>query len=58
MKPILKQYGTLIMSIVAAAAIILTALLTKGTEHQNAWFYVFCIWCILFAVCEMYSKKK
>ena len=58
MKPIVKQFGTIIISVIAAFAILGAAWWSKGTEHENAWLYVFCIWCVLFAAFEVYSKKK
>ena len=51
----LKKYGLVIFALIGALAIIGTALWSKGT---NAWFYVFCIWLILYSALEVYSRKK
>jgi hypothetical protein len=58
MKPILRIFGGAIIGIITAIAIIATAYLLKGTEHENAWFYILAVGLVLIAAFEMYSKNK
>jgi len=53
-----KRYGQILLSVVASIAIIGTALLTRGTENENAFFYVLAIYFVLMAVLEVYSRNK
>ena len=58
MTPTFKKNGTLIMSVIAAITMLATAYLTKGSEYENAWLYVFVIWSFLFAAFEAYDNHK
>jgi ABC-type polysaccharide/polyol phosphate export permease len=58
MTPTFRKYGQIILALISALAIIGTALIADGTEYENAWLYVFCIWFILFLAFEVYSRKK
>ena len=58
MTPTFKKNGTIIMSVIAAIAILATAYLAKGSEYENAWLYVFVIWSFLFAAFEVYYNYK
>jgi hypothetical protein len=48
----------MLLSIVTAVAIIVTAWLTKGTEHENAWLYVLVVYAALSAALEIYLARK
>lgn len=58
MTSFIKQFGPLILAIVGVLAIVATAWFGKDTEYENAFFYVFCIWLILYSIFEVYSKRK
>ena len=58
MTPTFKKNGTIIMSVIAAIAILATAYLAKGSEYENAWLYIFVIWSFLFAAFEVYYNYK
>ena len=53
-----KRYGQVLLSVIAAIAIIGTALLTRGTENENAFFYVVMIWLLLMAALELYARNR
>jgi hypothetical protein len=46
------------LGIITAIAIIVTALLTKGTEHENAWLYILGVYAILSAALEIYLSRR
>lgn len=48
----------IILSVIVAITIIATALMWKGTEHENAWLYITCIWIVLLPIIDLYSAKK
>lgn len=52
-----KRNGMILLSVIGAIAIIGTALLTRGTENEGAFFYVLAIWFVLFGAFEVYSRK-
>lgn len=52
------KHGAVIISLFTALAIIATALLTRDTEYENAWFIVFCVGSVLSAFFEIYSRKQ
>lgn len=54
----LKNHGAVIIYIITAIAIIVTALLLKNTEYENAWFYIFAVGSVLASLVEVYSKTK
>lgn len=59
MSPLFRKYGSVIISVIGAIAIIVTALLTSGTEHNDTgWLYAFCVWLAAFFIFEAYSKKS
>lgn len=58
MKPIVRIFGGAIIGIITAIAIIVTAYLLKGTEYENAWFYILAIGLVLITAFELYSKNK
>lgn len=53
-----KKHGALIIYIITAIAIIVTALLLKDTEYENVWFYIFAVGSVLASLVEVYSKKN
>lgn len=53
-----KRNAVIVLSVTGAAAIIGTALLTKGTEYEGAFFYVLAIWFVLFGALEMYARAR
>jgi UDP-N-acetylmuramyl pentapeptide phosphotransferase/UDP-N-acetylglucosamine-1-phosphate transferase len=53
-----KRYGQILLSVAAALAIIGTALLTRNTENEGAFFYVLAIYFVLMGALEVYSRNK
>lgn len=53
-----KRYAQILLSVVAALAIIGTALLTRGTENEGAFFYVLAIYFVLFGALEVYARNR
>lgn len=58
MKPITKEYVTIIMAIIAAAAMIGSALIWKNTEYENAWLYILSVYLIVQSIWEVYANRK
>jgi|GEM_PF-6265838 hypothetical protein len=58
MNSILKNYGALIIYIITAIAIIVSALLLKDTEYENTWLYILGVGSVLASFVEIYSKKN
>lgn len=58
MNSILKNYGALIIYIITAIAIIVSALLLKDTEYENIWLYILGVGSVLASLVEVYSKKE
>jgi ABC-type molybdate transport system substrate-binding protein len=56
--PMLKTFGPVLISLLTAIAIIVTALLTKGTANENAWLIVFAIGSLLAAFFELFVKMN
>jgi len=57
MTPLLKKYGSVIISIIGAAAIVAASWWSKGTEYNDtAWLYAFCFWILLYSAFEVYSS--
>ncbi len=58
MTPLFRKHGSIIISIIGAIGIMVTALLTAGTEYNDTgWLYAFCVWLAAFFVFEAYSSK-
>lgn len=53
-----KRYGQILLSVLAAVAIIATALLTRGTENEGAFFYIIAIYFVLMGAFELYSRRR
>jgi hypothetical protein len=53
-----KRNWMVLLAVAAAIAIIATALLTKGTENEGAFFYVLAIWFVLSGVLELYARNR
>ena len=53
-----KRYGQIVLSLIASVAIIGTALLTKDTPNENAFFYVLAIYLVLMGALEVYSRSS
>jgi len=58
MMPILKKQGIIAFSIIGALIIVVSAWLTKATDNNDTWLYVFSIWLIFFSAFEVYSSVK
>lgn len=56
--PFLKQYGSVILVLIAAAAMIGSALVWKNTEYENAWLYILCVYLVVQGFWEVYAKRK
>lgn len=57
MPPVLKKYGQAIFASIGALAIVGIALWAKGTEYDNAWLYLFCVWLIFHTFLEVYLNN-
>ena len=53
-----KRNWMVLLAVAAAIAIVATALLTKGTENEGAFFYVLAIWFVLSGVLELYARNR
>lgn len=53
-----KKYGAAIIYGITAVAILASAYLLKGTEYENAWFYLLAVGIILAAAFEVYIRTK
>lgn len=58
MKPFLRNYGSIILSVIGAIAIIVTALLAKGTAYENAWLYIVCVQVALLPLWDTYVRRS
>lgn len=58
MSPFIKNYGAVIIWIMAALTILASAYVGKGTAYENAFFYVLAFWMVVLAVFELYVKKQ
>jgi hypothetical protein len=47
-----------ILAMIGAVAILITVWVANGSEYEDAWFYVFSIWLVLYAAIEAYSQWK
>ncbi len=48
----------IILSVVVAIAIIASALIFKGTEYENAWLYITCVWIVILPLIDFFARKK
>ena len=53
-----KRYGMILLTAIAVVAIIGTALLTKDTQYENAFFYVFAVWLVVMGALEAVSRSR
>ncbi len=53
-----KQFLLLLIAVIAAAAMIGSALWFKNTEHENAWLYILCAWLVFSSILEVCFRKK
>jgi len=58
MTPLFQKHGVLIIWLVTAIAMVLSAYLAKGSVYENAWLYIFGVGSILVAFWEVYSRKN
>ncbi len=58
MSPIFKKHGAIIISVITAIAIIVTAYLTKDSDYENSWFIILAVGSVLAGFFELYSKMK
>lgn len=54
----MKQRMQIALAILTAAAIIIAAWLTKGTEHENAWLWVIAVYAVISSAVELYFGRK
>lgn len=55
---LMKQRMQVALAILTAAAIIIAAWLTKGTEHENAWLWVIAVYGLISGSIELYVGRK
>ena len=53
-----KEIIKIVLSVIAAMIIIVAAWTLKGTEYENAWLYISCIWITFFPIIDLFFKKK
>lgn len=58
MKSPLNKSGIIVFSVIGALVIMGSAWMTKGSESNDTWLYVFSIWMILFSAFEMRGSVK
>jgi hypothetical protein len=58
MTSLLNKSGVIVFSIIGALLIIGAAWMTKGSESNDAWLYVFSIWMILFSAFEVRTSVQ
>lgn len=58
MTPIFKNHGATIIYVITAIAIVVSALLLKDTEYENAWLYILALGFVLVGIFELYSIRK
>jgi hypothetical protein len=45
-------------AMIGAVAILITAWMVNGSQREDAWLYVFCIWLVLYGAMEAYFQWK
>lgn len=58
MSPFFAHFGALMISVVTAIAIIVTALVWKDTPYENTFFIVLAVGSVLANLFEAYARKK
>lgn len=59
MTPMIKKHGSIIISLVGAVGIVVTAWWSKGTQYNDtAWLYAFCVWLFFFSAFEAYTSMS
>lgn len=58
MAPIIKKHGASIAYIITGIVVVVSALLFKNTQYENAWLYIFCVGTVIASILEVYSKKS
>jgi hypothetical protein len=48
----------IVLSIIVSIAIVTSAWIFKGTEYENAWFYITCVWIVILPLIDFFIKKK
>ena len=48
----------IVLSLIASIAIIASAWIFKGTEHENVWLYITCVWIVVLPLLDPVLKKK
>lgn len=54
---LLKKYWAVLLSAIAAV-IIITTFIMNGSESEDLWLYIICIWLILYTGYDAYTKSK
>lgn len=47
----------IILSLIVSTAIIVSALIFKGTEYENAWLYITCAWVIILPLIDFFYRR-
>lgn len=58
MTPLSKEFIMIAASAVVAIAILATAWFANGSEYEDAWLYIFCVWLVVSPLLDLYFKKK
>lgn len=58
MTPLGNKSGVIVFSIIGALLIVGLAWMTRGSESNDTWLYVFSIWMILFSAFEVRTSVK
>jgi hypothetical protein len=57
MKAILKKYWPLMISAVALVILVAT-FIANGSESEDAWLYIICVWLVIYSTYISYSQIK
>ncbi len=58
MPPFIKNYGAVVIWILATLTTLVSAYIGRGTAYENAFFYVLAFWMIVLAIFELYVNKR
>ncbi len=54
----MKPQTQILLSVIVAAAILITAYVANGSEYEDAWLYILALWLVLSPALDFYFKKK
>ncbi len=54
----MKPQTQILLSVIVATAILITAYVANGSEYEDAWLYILAFWLVLSPALDLYFKKK